>query len=320
VATWAIDRARSRLLKAGGLPVRVLVRDRGLRVALSFCLVLVSAFTLAGLAPFWALLLSPLLLGVPHLLADVRYLVVRPGLHRRGLLAVAIAVPLAGAGLGGGIQLGLLAPVAAALLSSGAWRRRAPLLLVALAAWALALSDPWRSTLVLAHAHNFVAVALWWRWAPRGRLALLPVGLFFGLSAAIALGGLDGAPVVLDAYANALAPIGAPWGARLVVLFAFAQAVHYGLWLRVIPEDDRARCTPRTFRATWRTLQRELGGPLLFGMTALFFIIVGWACLDLTEARDGYLRLATFHGYLELAVVVLVVAEGRRFFAARLDP
>ncbi len=50
-----------------------------------------------------------------------------------------------------------------------------------------------------------------------------------------------------------LAPgLAEPWALRLVLLFAFAQAVHYGIWLRLIPEEDRPQPSPRTYAASFR--------------------------------------------------------------------
>ena len=40
--------------------------------------------------------------------------------------------------------------------------------------------------------------------------------------------------------------------------------------------------------------------------------LVAWACLSSAEARDGYLRLAVFHGPLELGAVTLLLLEQRQ--------
>ncbi|XXF76315.1 hypothetical protein P2318_25100 [Myxococcaceae bacterium GXIMD 01537] len=82
------------------------------------------AFLLTVGAPLWSLALGPVLLGVPHLLSDVRYLVVRPGLHRRTGLAVCAGVPLLAVGLGAGPEVGLLALVPVVLGARWAgWRK-----------------------------------------------------------------------------------------------------------------------------------------------------------------------------------------------------
>jgi hypothetical protein len=105
-------------------------------------------------------------------------------------------------------------------------------------------------------------------------------------------------------------------GARVVLVFAFAQAVHYGIWLRLIPEDDRPRDTPRTFSASLRALENDVGKWVLGGAMVVAVGVAVWAVLDLAAARIGYLRMALFHGYLELIAAALLFVEGRsRFFA-----
>ena len=59
------------------------MRDRGLRVLVLASISVVIAFVGALFAPMLLLALGPIALGVPHLLSDVRYLIARPGLHRR---------------------------------------------------------------------------------------------------------------------------------------------------------------------------------------------------------------------------------------------
>jgi hypothetical protein len=171
---------------------------------------------------------------------------------------------------------------------------------------------------VFAHLHNVIAVALWWMWRPRGaRLHWVPLVLFAAFSALLLAGaaqpllGLRGPG--LAHHLRTLAPgAGTDLGVRLVLSFAFAQSVHYGVWLRLVPEEDRGRPTPRTFAASFRALQADLGTRTLviFGAAALGLAI--WAAFDLIAARAGYLRFAAFHGQLELAAFALLWAEGRR--------
>jgi hypothetical protein len=100
-----------------------------------------------------------------------------------------------------------------------------------------------------------------------------------------------------------------PWALRLVLVFAFAQSVHYGVWLRLIPEDDRAGSAPRTFQASTRALLADIGRPVTIVAAALALGIAVWAVLDLAQAREGYLRMALFHGYLELAAAAWLFVE-----------
>ncbi len=323
-----LDRLRWHLLRASGALGRFFVRRREARVAVGGVLLMAMALVLTVVAPFWLLALGPVVWGIPHVLADFRYLVVRPGLHRRLGLACGVGIPLAVAGAGWhSVPMGLAAAGMAALLARGApWRKGAALMVVAVLFCAsLAAGD--FAMLVFAHAHNFVALALWWAWRPMGRGLRLVVPLAFVVMAgALWLGSVgptgeavEWAPCGMGGsyHLSQLAPgLADPWALRLVLLFAFAQAVHYGIWLRLIPEDDRPQPSPRTWAASFRALERDLGPWLLWGTLVAMSGLARWALFDLVEARAGYLRMALFHGYLELAAAALLFVEGRRGFEA----
>ena len=320
-----VDALRSALYRTLAPCCAGLFADRARRVAWLGGGSVVLAFGLTVAAPLWLLALSPLLLGVPHLLADFRYLVVRPALHRRTALCALAALPLLACGFGAPAWVGLLAMAVAVLGARCGWALR----LAGLAAWAAmtcaATADESAFVLAFVHLHNAMALALWWALRPRDRRALVVVALVLAGVALLLVGALD--PVVaaaggwqvplaipgLDSNAQAYAP-GAevPWAMRVVLSFAFLQAVHYAVWLRLVPEDARPRPAPRPFRASWRALRDDLGRPLLGLALLLALGIATWGALDLIAAREGYLRLATFHGYLELAVAALLVLERRR--------
>ena len=129
--TAPLDVGRAALLRRFGGTLRPLIADRGARTAVIFTAVVLFAFTATLTMPVALLALGPIVLGVPHVLADVRYLVVRPGFHRVHRLWP-IALPLLGVCTTSDLRVGLLAPLLAALLARGALARRA--LVVALAA------------------------------------------------------------------------------------------------------------------------------------------------------------------------------------------
>jgi hypothetical protein len=310
VGAMPLDRVRAALLRAGGAPVRYLVRHREARVAVGGTMAVVLAFALATVFPLGLLLLGPVVLGVPHLAADFRYVVLRIGLHR--VLAGALALPaFVAAVLLSSPPLGLVAAAIASAVTPGSVRRRVVLVasFVAGAAWLSTLAHD--GLVVFAHGHNFVAVVLWtmW-WRDRSALRLLPIVALVAATAAIALGAVDFAfadrgaafaGVPLESFRASLAPgVADPWAGRLVIAFAMAQSVHYAIWLRLVPDDDRERTTPRTFAASWRAFVADLGGIGALATVALAAGLVGWALVDLGAARDGYLRLAAFHGYVEL--------------------
>jgi hypothetical protein len=320
------DALRARVYRLVAPWVGPLFADRERRVAWLGAACVGLAFLLTLTVPLWSLALGPVLLGVPHLVSDLRYLVVRPGLHRRSSLALLAGVPLVATCLGAGPAVGLLAMVPALVSAECAWRRKGLLL----AGWGgltvLALAAEVTFVRVFLHAHNVFAVALWW-WAWRSRHSRawgVPLLAALG-TVALLLGAAEPVMTVLGAWSapgtgtsfsefvEVLAPQGFPLlGLRLVLVFAFLQSVHYGVWLRLVPEDDRARVAPRPWRATWRALVEDFG-PVPLGLFVLLALaVVAWGMVSLPEARWGYLRLAAFHGYLELAIAARWLAEGRR--------
>lgn len=328
-----LDAARESLLRLlarllGPERMRPLLTQPDVRVAIGGSLSIALSLAMTLGCPLLLLAVSPLILGVPHLLADVRYLVAQPGYHRRLRLALPVGVALLLAGAGVGMRAGLVAMAAALLLADGgggrAWLRRGLGLGLVAATAIIGLCTDWYwLELGLAHVHNFVAVLMFYLWRRRTRaLHLWPLALF-ALAAAALLGGLRPLGGALGGFAGDdllsadgqrawLAPeLPVLWATRLVLLFTFAQAVHYALWLRLIPEEARERPAPRPFRASLRALQRDLGTPLLVVAAVVGVALLIWGSVQLSEARLGYFRVASFHGYLELCVLALWWVEGR---------
>ena len=327
---WA-DGARAALLRRLGAPGRTLLRDPSRRVALYGAIGVLTSLLLACAAPLHTFALAPLVLGVPHLLADVRYLVVRPGLHRRLAVLVAIGVPLLLASLTASLAVGLVAPLAVAVVARGPWARRATVGAAASLLAAAAAFWPTTSSLVMVHGHNLVgALFVLAVFSRRRVLEAVPVVAFAALAVALALGAFDEAllrPFALREPATAeplgitvlrMAPASDPVPAvRLVALFVFAQGVHYVAWLRLVPELARERRGVRSFSSSARALHRDLG-PWLLGIAACAMVtFAALARSSLAEARDAYLVFAAFHGPLELAALALVLVEGRSALAAR---
>jgi hypothetical protein len=277
-----------------------------------------ASFGLAALHPLAALLFGPLLLGVPHLLGDLRVLVLDGAWRGRRADLALLAAALGGmfvarvAGLlSGAVQVELelalgLAAVAAGLhaaVRAGFPRFAALALLLALAAPLAAA--PQHSLLVLGHLHNVLALG-WCCAALRHSRARWSLGaLWLALQAAIFAGAielpLDATLLGLDArdLAERLAPsLGDEWAARWLTSFAFAQLFHYAAWIVVLP---------------------RLAGRRLFGeANSLGFALSVGACValpaaalfDAVAARELYLGAVSFHAWLELAVLAALL--GRR--------
>ncbi len=320
-ACRGLDYLRVRVLKALSPWIKPFIRRRELRVAVFGSTVVLIALAGTLVVPFWLLALGPIVWGIPHLVSDLRYLVFKPGWHRQKAFWFLVGVPLMVAGVGyHPMTFGLVATLGAVIVARGQWSRKcAVTLLVAamgLAVWLL--GD--LSQLIFAHLHNFIAVMLWWFWRPRtgwmaGAMPVLfllgTLAILFGwLTPMTAFAGLAPASLPVSGYLETMsAGLAEPWAMRLVLLFAFAQAVHYGVWLRLIPEDDRAQPTPRPFAATLRMLQQDMGAVVLWVAVLLSAALAVWAVMDLAEARAGYLRLALFHGYLELAACAILFIQ-----------
>lgn len=333
-----LDRVRLAWLQLLGPLAQPFVRSRELRSASALVLSIALSLVLTAVAPLELLSLGPIALGVPHLAADVRYLVVRPGLHRRPAFWIAVVVPLVALGVTSAGWLGFVAVLGAALTLPDRWSaRRIATVVVTSLLLVVSWSVPRVIAPLVAHAHNLIAVGFFLAWphlvsrertsawhrAAATIFALASLAIFAGALDPIAtttgrLEVSDGLGTNLDVHLYSLVPsqlvdVDYTLGLRFVLFFAFAQSVHYATWLRAIPDEDRERETPRTFRASIEAMRDEGSLPVMivFGVLALGLAV--WAAVDLYDARMGYLRGALFHGYLELAVIgaLLSSKDGR---------
>jgi hypothetical protein len=319
-----LDELRRFGLRLAGRPGVMLFARREVRVTVVGTASVVTALVCTGVLPLWSLVLGPIALGVPHLIADLRYLVLRPGVHLRRGFAPFIALPLAATLIVPHLSLGLVAVAGAcALARTALWVRIAGALAGAAAAVALArIGRP--GEIVFAHVHNLVALGLWWSWRPRRPMhQLLPVCAFAAGALAIGVGLVDtwslrsgalapilGGRIGVEDLAAGMSPFIDPvWALRALLLFAFGQSVHYAVWLRLVPEDDRPRPAPRPFTASVQALVADCGGPLLAIAAAVALGLVLYAAFDAYAARMLYLRLALFHGPLELVAIALRVLD-----------
>lgn len=318
-----IDAIRGRTLRAVGPLAPSLLRDRERRVMVYGLVAIATAFALTFAAPMLLLAVGPIVLGAPHLVADVRYLVARPGLHRRlgfwscvaGPACLSFAEPRA--------WVSMTAIFGAALVARASIARRAAVAIVAVGLVAACVRLGGVADVILAHAHNAIAVVIFVLWSRRAsRLHWLVVAAFSLGLVAIGAGMLDGGPMTrpsrdslydADVLVATLAPLADPvLAVRAALAFAFAQSVHYAVWVRLVPEEDRPRPGLRSFASSLRALVADLGRPLVTVAALVTVGLAAWACVSLAAARDGYLRLAIFHGPLELGAATLLLLERGR--------
>ncbi len=349
---WWLDRVRGQILKRlADTAIGPLLVKRERRLALLASGGILAALVLSVLAPAWLLLVGPLVLGVPHLASDVRHLVLRRALPR-GFLLVVIAACLSLVALRGLESLGTLGALSgrlelgfASLWLVIAWwaggeartsgaseahgpRRSAALGLLVLFLAVAGQAWPYQSRLVLAHAHNLVALLLWvqlfgagaagsrsrrWVWLPTllcvacvCTLLWSPAQHFALRHGVTQLWGFD----VLET-SRWLAPFHSlRWSLGLTLCYAALQSMHYTLWLYCIPQSDmRAQGSP-TFRMTLKSWLSDFGA-LGFALLAVATgaLLLG-ATLNADRARNVYLSIAGFHAYLELALWVFLLRRG----------
>jgi hypothetical protein len=330
-----LDRARTALfVRALQLaPLRTVLVEKRRRVPALLLLHASAAFVLSVFAPTLLLVVGPLLLGVPHLVADLRYLVVRPRLG-----AAARVWLVGGSVLIFRLKLAELAGVPALLryelpfaalwvtgaAALGASRLKDVRSVViggfacafALAAWVM----PGALRTVVAHAHNAIALGVWAVMFCQARarsraLAVLAViaaaTLLLILSPLAWFGFKHGLTQSFGLHAfmaaDQLAPLvhSAPLALGIVASFTFLQSIHYAVWLHAIPQEATRGEGTISFRMSFRAFLRDFG-PWGAALAAVLVVLVPLGgLLSPLRTQSIYLSLATFHAYLELAALAL---------------
>jgi hypothetical protein len=322
-----LDGARRPLLRAVVRvePARRLFVDRRGRVLAGSLVAVATSFAAAVWQPLVALWLGAALFGVPHVVAGLRYVAVR---ERRAPLTLALAAAAFAVGIvelvatgtrvaDGAVRAYVVLFAAMLVVELGPRRRWALPLVVATAAAGLVAP---RVTLVaLAHLHGLATVAWYARHArARGVTSWPFVAAVAAVMLAGAAGAFDGlfattlwaprsAAVSIVAEASG-STVGGVLLRRALFLYAFGQALHFAIWLRLVPEVDRAAPLPQPFRRALALFEVDFGRwarPLLVGcVVAAPLLLAGGAV-----AREAYFALGYFHVGLEAAALA---AQTRR--------
>jgi hypothetical protein len=295
--------------------------------ARDLALVAAAALPLALVNPVAASIGALALFGLAHTFLELRWVLARfqpiftPAfLAATGSLATVIAVArLTGAPKQVEIAAGF-GIVAVGLAHAGRTGRIPPTsVLVAAsaltAAAALSLRTPGMYGIVLAHLHNVVTAMLVWQWS-KGRPGFRPALLtaYALVPAAVLLGACDAllpAPAQPTGAAKLLAGsivppqhLGSAMGVRIVAVFAFLQLVHYGIWCWLLPRRSAPKPARTSARATTKTPWLAVA-VVATGLLALVFRT------DYATGRTLYGSLATYHAYLELPVVLVLLGGAR---------
>jgi hypothetical protein len=172
--------------------------------------------------------------------------------------------------------------------------------------------------------HNFVAFVYWMIASDKEErkvasfafvVTLLATGLIFG-------GVFDSwarPSLILDLANLSIVDTGkliAPWSSserlflHACVAFAFGQSLHYFVWLKAIPDQHHYQKIPTTFRHSLTLLRQDFGYTMASALIALSVgSILFWSFMSFQKARLIYFCLASYHGYLELAGLVLIAGS-----------
>jgi hypothetical protein len=319
---------------------RVLGR-RDTRIAALGALQVTLLFALAMRWPVAMYFVGPVVLGVLHLAADVRYLAFRLTLPRL-LLGASLALALGLTVVRACVGLRVASPILGArvdILVGAAWvglalvlrlSRQPARLAIALVPFAAALGGmlafPQMVDLLLTHGHNCAAFVLWFtlfRRQGRTGWAASPLVLV-GVATLVLLSGVwipwTSAHGGLMAFGQKAARLGmglAPGaGARLSVsvaaAFVFLQSVHYAVWTGWIAQDCLPGEGTPTFRQTVRSLERDFGRVGVIAIVVVTAVFAVAAYGHIRESVAWYMTLARAHVWFELAVFAYTVGRDAR--------
>jgi len=289
------------------------------------------AGALALRAPLDVVVVGILALGMPHVVFEVRHVLGRYASLLRGpvlvlvnavLVAIVLERLLLPAVVGRRVELaGALVLLGLGLTRVARHRIVVAVVLVALGLLAVRFVDQW--FLVVAHAHNVIPVLFLWEWTAtrparfRRSVRAGSIALFVVVPLALALGAADawlsvghGLPGGAAANAGVVAsvvPAGSDpvWTVRLLAAFAFAQLAHYGVWCWFLPRHAPAEATAFARTPVGRVVT---GRRLLLVAVAASATIAAVALVDYVQGRALYTSLAAYHAYLELPVLVVLLA------------
>jgi len=327
--------------------VRATLAHRDRRIATIACVSVVVAAFGAVYFPVLLFTLGPIVLGVAHVAADVRYLVLRRKLARwwqntvwfgcAALIAVRVAEELGWLRHAERIEFGTAAAfiglaVFAALRERGSVARALLAGALLVIATTCALSQPKPTRYLFLHAHNLIAILAWamlFRTSKRWLLA--PFSLIVGGALLLGSGALFqqtlASPFAASFHLHVLAvsdwvaPFADP---RLAVgvttSYLFLQSVHYSAWLSWIPQEEQPKRGTPTFRMSVRSLFADLGASRVAAVGIAASAVLIGAYFNVHRARGLYLSLATFHGYLELALLSFFWVRGAKHAERTGDP
>lgn len=292
-----------------------------------------AALALSAVMPVTLAVLAVAVLGVAHLALETRYVVGRSSTQVPLPVLAWLFVPLtliallrlfpqgrAGTQAEALIALGLVAGAWAWCLR-GRWPAWALGLALVCGLLAVALRRPDLYVVAVVHLHNLTPLVFLWEWSrdrgtPLGRALFRAAQLVWVavIPMVILVGAVDGHAPSWLVWTGDRSPAqvtsvfsppgwGDPWPARLLMVFCFAQLMHYVIWCGFLPavaRDDHDRA--RTAGPVGRVFRPRLFVPLTLAAAVTIGVL---QVASGTLGRRWYAAVASFHAYLEYPILVV---------------
>ena len=178
------------------------------------------------------------------------------------------------------------------------------------------------TALVALIGHNYVPLFAWFKSCQNKKdlkTFVYASFLFITASALILFGAFDGLYQFIKPsgqisflnwdYSEVIAPFVSEnydyqFWFRIVVLYAFSQALHYFIWLKAIPENFQQSEHPPSFRWSYLKLSNDFGSSSVLLLGLLILMTSGiWLVYEFQVARLVYFGLASYHGFMEISAI-----------------
>lgn len=326
--------------------LRLIYCDRALRLGLNYLILCALYLAISLRFSIVLLVLGPMLLGYPHLIASYRFLQ-NPKLNLKTgwdttrifqvfliLTLFSLAIRFLGPHLGplptlpyGTWEIVLSLTLFTILKTSlNSLRAFLPMALT-FAVIGAVLTLSWKSPLAFVGIalifHNWVAFGHWIFSAKdaKNRWVALAATLIFALIHIFIFLGFFDSWISISQF-NFLSSQSfevrgwtlAPWSNepimwdRAVVLYAFGLSLHYFIWLRAIPQNLDHKSVPNSFRQSLEKLKADCGPK-----TTVLLFSGGFLALALwlftSFAGRIYFGVAMLHGWLEFVVLITASSQ-----------
>lgn len=306
--------------------VRKIYADRTQRLAVTF-IFLSGLYLLISLK--WSLpmlVLGPVLLGYPHLIASYRFLQ-RP-FEKNNLFSLFLFLTLLSLAIRfvavpleflphlpyGTYEIFLSASALAFLKIPFRWPVKAGTLFLVALVLRLAWSNPLAFVGIALISHNWVAFGHWIIAAKNKKdrtVAMVATFIFAAIHMLISQGyadawiSLENSNFISTMFFEVKGWVLTPWSndplvwSRALVLYTFGLSLHYFIWLQAIPQCLDQNTVPNSFRRSLEQMRIDCGSK-----TTLILLIGAVSTLGIwiftNYAGPIYFGVAMLHGWLEL--------------------